>query len=80
MKRTNKTPEAATDDAAATLPSAAPAPAPAPEPSPVWYEVLVPSVKIGGAICYRTARVRLTKAAAEALNAAQPNTVRFLGI
>jgi hypothetical protein len=44
------------------------------------YEVLVPSVKIGAVIAYRTAQVRLTTAEAEALNAAQPETVRFLGL
>jgi hypothetical protein len=44
------------------------------------YEVLVDSVKIGAVIAYRTAQVNLTKAQAEALNSAQPDTVRFLGI
>lgn len=44
------------------------------------YEVLVPSVKIGGVIAYRTARVNLTKEQADALNQNQPDTVRFLGI
>lgn len=44
------------------------------------YEVLVSEVKIGGVIAYRTARVNLTKDQAEALNAAQPDTVRFVGI
>lgn len=44
------------------------------------YEVLFPSVKIGAVIAYRTARVNLTKTQADALNAAQPGTVRFLGI
>jgi hypothetical protein len=44
------------------------------------YEVLVDSVKIGAVIAYRTAQVNLTKAQAEALNSAQPDTVKFLGI
>lgn len=44
------------------------------------YEVLCASVKIGAVIAYRGARVNLTKTQAEALNAAQPGTVRFLGI
>jgi hypothetical protein len=44
------------------------------------YEVLAATVKIGGVIAYRTARVNLTKTQADALNAAQPDTVRFLGI
>lgn len=44
------------------------------------YEVLVKSVQIGGVIAYRTARVQLTKEQADALNTAQPETVRFLGI
>ncbi len=44
------------------------------------YEVLANEVKIGGVIAYRTARVNLTKEQADALNAAQPDTVRFIGI
>jgi hypothetical protein len=44
------------------------------------YEVLADSVKIGGVIAFRTARVHLTKSQAETLNSAQPDTVRFLGI
>jgi hypothetical protein len=59
-----------TDDANTTTPAVALA----------VYEVLVPSVKIGGVIAYRTARVNLTKEQAEALNKNQPDTVRFLGI
>lgn len=49
-------------------------------PATALYEVLVPSVKIGGVIAYRTARVRLTKEQAAALNSNHPETVRFLGI
>lgn len=44
------------------------------------YEVLVASVKIGGVIAYKTARVNLTKEQADALNAAQAGTVKLLGI
>lgn len=44
------------------------------------YEVLVPTVKIGGVIAYKGARVNLTQEQADALNKAQTNTVRFLGI
>lgn len=44
------------------------------------YEVLVKSVKIGGVIAYQTARVNLTKEQADALNAAQADTVKLLGI
>lgn len=44
------------------------------------YEVLVNEVKLGGVIAYRSARVNLTKEQADALNAAQPNTVKFIGI
>lgn len=49
-------------------------------PALAVYEVLCESVKIGGVIAYRTARVNLTQGQANALNSAQPNTVRFLGI
>lgn len=44
------------------------------------YEVLADCLKIGGVLAYRTARVNLTKEQAEALNAAQPGSVKFLGI
>jgi hypothetical protein len=49
-------------------------------PALAIYEVLCESVKIGGVIAYRTARVHLTQEQAAALNAAQAGTVRFLGI
>ncbi len=49
-------------------------------PALAIYEVLCESVKIGGVIAYRTARVNLTQEQVDALNAAQPGTVRFLGI
>jgi hypothetical protein len=64
--------------------SAAPDAAPAtPESAPVLgvYEVLAPGpIKIGGVLAYQTAQVRLTSAQAEALNAAQADTVKFIGI
>jgi hypothetical protein len=66
-----------TDSAAA---EAAPS---TPEAAPVLgvYEVLVPGpIKIGGVLAYKTAQVNLTKAQADALNAAQPGTVKFIGI
>lgn len=44
------------------------------------YEVLCKSIKVGGVIAYRSARVNLTKEQADALNSAQPGSVRFLGI
>lgn len=51
------------------------------EPAPLLsYEVMVDQVKIGKVIAFRTARVNLTKAQADTLNEAQPDTVRFLGI
>ena len=59
-----------TDDANATTQAAALA----------VYEVLAPSVKIGGVIAYRTGRVNLTQEQAVTLNSNQPETVRFLGI
>lgn len=56
-----------------------PIPAPAPEPK-FQYEVLCRELKIRGVIAYRTAQVKLTKAEADALNAAQPDSLKFLGI
>ena len=44
------------------------------------YEVTCHSVEIDGLLCYRTHRLRMTKAQAAALNDAQPETVRFVGI
>jgi len=44
------------------------------------YEVTCHSVEIGELLCYRTHRLTLTLSQAEALNAAQPETVRFVGI
>jgi hypothetical protein len=44
------------------------------------YEVLVDELKVGGVIAYRTARVNLTKEQAAALNDAQPDSVKFIGI
>lgn len=44
------------------------------------YEVTCHSVEIGHLICYRTHRLTLTQAQAEALNSAQPGTVKFIGI
>lgn len=49
-------------------------------PALAIYEVLCESVKIGGVVAYRTARVNLTQEQATALNAAQAGTVKFLGI
>ena len=45
------------------------------------YEFTVPGpVKVGGVLAYQGARLRLTTDNAAALNAAQPGTVRFLGV
>jgi len=49
-------------------------------PQLMSYEVMAEKVKIGKVIAYRTARVNLTNDQADALNSAQPDTVRFLGI
>jgi hypothetical protein len=67
-----------------TTDSAAPDAASAtPESAPVLgvYEVLATGpIKIGGVLAYKTAQVRLTTAQADALNAAQPGSVQFIGI
>jgi len=60
-----------------------PAPVSAASPAPaalVKYEVLADSVNVPGAIAYRTARVNLTPAQADAINAAQPGSLKFLGL
>ncbi len=44
------------------------------------YEVLCETLKVGAVIAYRTAQVNLTKAQADALEAAQPGSVKFLGV
>ena len=61
-----------------TAPDAAPAAA-ATEPA-ATYEVICHSIEIGPLICYRTHRLPLTKAQADAINANQPDSVRFVGI
>ncbi len=66
-----------TTNAADGTPSPPPSAAP---PQLAIYEVRAKSVKIGGVIAYEHARVMLTQAQAEALNAAQADTVKFLGI
>jgi hypothetical protein len=55
--------------------SAAPA-----EENTAIYEVICHSVEIDGLLCYRTHRLRLTKAQAAQLNDLQADTVRFVGI
>jgi hypothetical protein len=63
-----------------TKPPAA-TPASAPPASPALYEVTVPGpIKVGAVIASQGARLRLTPQQADALNTAQPGTVRFLGI
>jgi hypothetical protein len=49
-------------------------------PARVLYEVLAEKLKVGKVIAYRTARVNLTSAQADEINAAAPGTVKFLGI
>ncbi len=64
--------------------SAASAPAaPSPPPLPCCYEVVMPGsepLKIGGMLCYNTARVTLSKERADALLAARPGCLNFLGV
>jgi len=52
-------------------------------PTTGLYEVTMPGnepLKIGGALCYSTARVRLTKDQADALLAHRPLCLKFLGL
>ena len=71
---------------AATIPLnkqkvSAAAPAPAGPVATAIYEFTVPGpVKVGGVLAYQGARLRLTTNQAASLNAAQPGTVRFLGV
>jgi hypothetical protein len=44
------------------------------------YEVICHSIEIDHLICYRTHRLRLTKAQADAINTNQPESVRFVGV
>jgi hypothetical protein len=44
------------------------------------YEVICHSIEIDHLICYRTHRLRLTKAQADAINENQPDSVRFVGV
>lgn len=65
-------------DATTDVSSATPAEAEEPRS---FYEVLVDGpIKVGGVLAYRTAQVKLTKTQADQLNAAQPGTVKFLGV
>lgn len=64
-------------DTTATLPE----PAAAVPPPTGIYEVLCEGpLKVGGVLAYRTARLNLTQPQADALLAAQPECIRFLGI
>lgn len=54
-------------------------PRPADEPTAI-YEVICHSIEIDHLICYRTHRLPLTKAQADAINENQPDSVRFVGI
>lgn len=49
------------------------------EPTAI-YEVICHSVEIDNLICYRTHRLRLTKAKADAINEYQPDSVKFIGV
>jgi hypothetical protein len=44
------------------------------------YEVTCHAIELDHLICYRTHRLTLTKAQADAINANQPDSVRFVGI
>lgn len=61
----------------ATKPGQEAAPAPAPT---ALYEVACHSIEIDSLICYRTHRLRLTKARADELNQHQPGSLVFVGI
>lgn len=62
--------------------TAANAAAPAADPPALLkYEVTCDGpLKVGGVLAYRSARLNLTREQADAINAAQPGSVRFLGI
>lgn len=50
-------------------------------PALLKYEVTCDGpLKVGGVLAWRGARLNLTQAQADAINAAQPASVRFLGI
>lgn len=50
-------------------------------PALLKYEVLCEGpLKVGGVLAYRTARLNLTQAQADAINTAAPGSLRFLGI
>ena len=54
-----------------------------PPPMPCCYEVVMPGsepLKIGGMLCYNTARVTLAKEQADTLLAARPGCLNFLGV
>jgi len=54
-----------------------------PAPAVCVYEVTLPgseTLKIGAALCYNTARIRLAKPQADALLAARPGCLKFLGV
>ncbi|MCU0751422.1 MAG: hypothetical protein MUF86_11370 [Akkermansiaceae bacterium] len=48
--------------------------------APAIYEVICHSIEIDHLICYRTHRLYLTKAQADAINNNQPESLRFVGI
>ncbi len=55
--------------------------APADPPALLIYEITTPGpLKIGSVLAYVGGQVRMTKEHADALNTAQPGSVRFLGI
>ena len=53
---------------------------PAPAPILAKYEVECHSIEIGDLLCYRTHRLVLSQADAEAINKLQPGSLRFVGI
>lgn len=44
------------------------------------YEVICHDIEIGNLICYRTHRLPLTKAQADAINTHQPGALKFVGV
>lgn len=63
-----------------TPPLTADATAEAPSTALLVYEIIVSELRVSGVIAYQTARVNLTKAQAEAINDAQPGSLKFIGI
>jgi hypothetical protein len=51
-----------------------------PDELPALYEVACDSIEIDALICYRTHRLRLTRAQVDAIHANRPDALKFVGI